>query len=485
MTEKRSIKRLFSSVRIPIAYKIAFLFTVTIATGMVLMGGIIAHDQSQLLDQQTVQFGSALAKQSAEAAKDAIMADDVLALEVGVTNLVSNQQILGASIYSEDMKPLVQAGLVPPRHVLINKMKTEKVINWQLGMGKEKPFPMASFVARAEFEGVTVGYAVVTFDYSALNQARRDTFEAVAGTTVVLILLGVLISIFVGRRVSRPINTLVGVTESISRGDYSIDVDYTRKDEVGRMIESMSTMCDQLKQREILEQSFARYVSPQVAKAVVENSGTVQLGGRYVEASVVFADVVGFTSLSEEMSPAEVSDLLNEYFRYIAQATQMCYGHVDKYIGDCAMMVFGAPEEDELHAFHAVFCALLIQKVIQVINHHRNNRGLIPVHFRIGVNSGRMLAGNMGSPERMNYTVIGDSVNLASRLSSVASANQIAITDAMFEMLSKAGFPLKVKYHGEIALRGKKEPVAVYFVTDVQAPYQRQMVEMSKQILEV
>ncbi len=471
-------------MRIPIAYKVAFLFTVVITTGMVLMGGIIAHDQSRLLDQQTFQFGSALAKQSAESAKDAIMADDALALEVGLSNLVSNQQILGASIYSEDMRPIVQAGLVPPKYLLTKKLSTEAVINWQLGMGNEKPFPLASFVAKAEFEGVTVGYAVVTFDYSVLNQARQDTFQAVAGTTVVLILLGVLISILLGRRVSRPINTLVDMTDSISRGDYEIEVDYSRKDEVGRMIESMSTMCEQLKQREILEKSFARYVSPKVAKAVVENTGPVQLGGRYVEASVVFADVVGFTSLSEEMSPAEVSDLLNEYFRYIAQATQMCCGHVDKYIGDCAMMVFGVPEEDELHAFHAVFCALLIQKVIQVINRHRNSRGLNSVHFRIGVNSGRMLAGNMGSPERMNYTVIGDSVNLASRLSSVASANQIAITEAMFEMLSRAGFPLKVKYHGEIPLRGKKQPVAVYFVTDVQAPYQGQMVEMSKQILE-
>ena len=94
----------------------------------------------------------------------------------------------------------------------------------------------------------------------------------------------------------------------------------------------------------------------------------VHLGGHHVEASVLFADIVGFTSMSEKMSPKEVNALLNEYFNYIALAANAYNGHIDKYIGDCAMLVFGVPEEDPEHSFHAVGCAILIQRIIESLN---------------------------------------------------------------------------------------------------------------------
>src|SRR5512142_121347 len=125
---------------------------------------------------------------------------------------------------------------------------------------------------------------------------------------------------------------------------------------------------------------------------------TVERGGRRVEATVLFADIAGFTSLSENMHPEEVSALLNEYFSCIAQAAHAFHGHVDKYIGDCAMLLFGVPAEDDDHVFHATACAVVIQRAIHTLNQRREADGLVPVHFRIGINNGVMLAGNMGSP---------------------------------------------------------------------------------------
>lgn len=471
--------------RLPIAYKLALVFALLTASGMGLLGAIIAHDQSGLLDEQSREFGRTVARQMADASRDQLMANDKLAMEITIKNLIANERILGAAIYSEDMAPLVHVGIVPPQHLLKKGNGEARMLEWNLGTTQGSPVPFASFIACAEFDGVMIGYALVTFDHSFMTQARQQTIQKVFGFTVVLILVGVLISIALGRRVSQPIHQLVDASRSISQGDYHFNIDQNRKDEVGHLMQSLSSMCEGLKQKVILEESFSRYVSPKVAKAVVGNPGFDRLGGHHVHASVLFADIVGFTSLSENMHPANVSELLNEYFGYIAKAAHVCHGHVDKFIGDCAMLVFGAPEADRLHSFHALVCAILIQKLIKSLNDERLAKGLDAVQFRIGVNSGMMLAGNMGAPERMNYTVIGDSVNLASRLSTLAGPDQIVISEAMYEALKSSGYPFKVRSHGLMNIRGKREPVSTYLVLDIDSALHMHVDRIMGRIMEL
>ena len=117
------------------------------------------------------------------------------------------------------------------------------------------------------------------------------------------------------------------------------------------------------------------------------------------------------------MSADEINTLLNEYFGYIAHIVDACHGHIDKYIGDCVMAVFGAPESDPLHAQHALECAALIQYLVEILNKRRKARGQVVLTFHIGINSGAMLAGNIGAADRMEYTVMGKEVNVAARLS--------------------------------------------------------------------
>jgi adenylate cyclase len=163
-----------------------------------------------------------------------------------------------------------------------------------------------------------------------------------------------------------------------------------------------------------------------------------------------------------------VSNLLNDYFTLIAEAANRLNGHVDKYMGDCAMLVFGVPETEDNrdHCFDAVACAVLIHRVVDALNAQRRRRNLVTLQFRIGVNSGSMLAGNMGSAERMEYTVVGDSVNLASRLSSAAGPGEVIIGEELNAGLEGAG-RIVSETQGTIRLRGKKEPVTIYRVIDV------------------
>jgi len=246
-------------------------------------------------------------------------------------------------------------------------------------------------------------------------------------------------------------------------------------------------MADGLLEKTQVENAFSRYVSKSIAKEIMGNLEHVKLGGRHVEASVLFADIVGFTELSE-MHPAEkITSILNDYFSYISLASKIYQGTIDKYMGDCVMIVFGAPEEDNLHKLHSIYCAVMIHKLFERINEIRINNGKLVVSvvsFRIGINSGTMLAGNLGSTERMQYTVVGESVNLASRLQHIAKGNQIIISREFYND-PDIQWRLTAKKHKTIKFKGIKEEITTYIVKDVIALYQEQMDEQINEILRI
>jgi len=444
---------------IPIAYRLALAFTLLISSGMLLLGLVIARDQSRLLEQQMADFGHTVARQLAEAAKEPLLANDTLTLEVITSNLVTHERILGAAVYSAEGKPVYHQGLVPamsPKALTAGGSREWR----QLATGGREQ-KLISFVAPVRFRDLDVGHVLVTFDRSVMGQAKRDTLRVVIGTTFLLIFLGIVASVALGKRLTRPITELMDATRAISAGDYRVRFRERRSDELGQLMSAMDTMAEGLLRKEQVEKAFSRYVSPNVAQEVMNDLERVRLGGRHLEATVLFADIVGFTAMSETMQPEEVSALLNEYFTYIAHAAEAYGGHVDKYIGDCAMLVFGVPVEEPDHVFHAVACGVLIREVAETLNRRRATQGKPLVHFRIGINAGRMLAGNMGSTERMEYTVVGDAVNLASRLASVAGAEQIVISE---EVHAELGDRAVCEPQSAIKLRGKRQPVATYLV---------------------
>ena len=138
--------------------------------------------------------------------------------------------------------------------------------------------------------------------------------------------------------------------------------------------------------------------------------------------TLLFCDVRGFTTISEQYksNPQGLTVLINRLLTPLTGEILEREGTIDKYMGDCAMIVFGVPEKDDEHLFHGLCCAVMIQRLVERLNEHRHAHGQTTVKFRIGINSGDMLAGNLGSRDRMQYTVVGDAVNLASRLSNLS-----------------------------------------------------------------
>jgi adenylate cyclase len=345
---------------------------------------------------------------------------------------------------------------------------------------------MISYISPIVFRDVVVGYALLTFDHSVMNKAKEDTVTVVVSSILLMLLAAIAASLYLGKRLTRPIDQMMLASRAFSEGKFDYRITESRNDELGVLMQSLNRMGEGLLRKEQVEKIFSRYVSPQVARQAIadlERVEELELGGRHVEASVLFADIVGFTSLSETLSPQEISSLLNLYFSHIARAVHFCGGHIDKYMGDCAMIVFGVPEECDNHSFKAMACAWMILELVSEMNKRRRKQQLVPVEFRVGVNSGTMLAGNMGSTERMEYTVVGDSVNLASRLSHAGNPGEAILTEQMLRG-KRVETRIATARHGRIQLRGKKEPVSIYQIIDILDPFREAMREEIVRIIE-
>ena len=474
---------------IPIAVKLSLLFALLIAVGMIGLGSVVGSQQAGQLSEQIDKFGTTLVQRMAETSREPLLANDTLNMELIVNTLSDDNNIDGAAIFSDEHKLVVHAGLIPEEdllpQVVSNTQNTPTQLYWQQHDPQLGERAIVSFITPIVFHDITAGYVLLSFDHSVMTKARRDTITTVFGVTLLVLVAAIAASFYLGRRLTRPIDQLLAASTAFSEGKFEYRILDKRNDEIGVLMQSLNAMGEGLLRKEQVEQVFSRYVSPQVAKQAIndlDNMEVTQLGGSHVEASVVFADIVGFTSMSEEMSPQDVSGLLNLYFSNIAEAVRFCRGHIDKYMGDCAMIVFGVPEEYEEHPFKAVACSWMIIQLVDVMNRQRIRNGEPAVEFRIGVNSGTMLAGNMGSADRMEYTVVGDAVNLASRLSHAGEPGQVIITEEMLgnPMLDKR---ITTRDHGTISLRGKKEPVSLFVVREIEDTFREEMMKEIRKIL--
>ena len=214
-----------------------------------------------------------------------------------------------------------------------------------------------------------------------------------------------------------------------------------------------------------MKKLFGQYVSKDVYDQLVENPGLARLGGQRREMSVLFSDIRGFTSVSEKGEPEAIVQMLNEYFTRMVEIVFHHKGTVDKFVGDMVMALFGAPLEDPEHAEHAVEAALDMIQELQKLNVKWTSEGRPSLDIGIGINTGPMIAGNIGSDQIMSYTVIGDAVNLGSRLESLNKqyGTRIIISDATRSRL-KGTFTLRPL--GDVVVKGKTMPVAIFEVVD-------------------
>lgn len=182
---------------------------------------------------------------------------------------------------------------------------------------------------------------------------------------------------------------------------------------------------------------FMKLVSPQVAERLRDHREQIHLGGEFRDATILFSDIRGFTKLSAQMEPDDVTEMLEDYFGRLVPVIFEHKGTVDKFVGDAIVAVFGSPREDGQQQFHAIQAALEMQSVMREVNARRNSRGKHTGELGIGINCGEVVHGFIGSDERMEFTVIGDVVNRASRLCDGASGGEVLISPEMYQWVFK------------------------------------------------
>ena len=216
---------------------------------------------------------------------------------------------------------------------------------------------------------------------------------------------------------------------------------------------------DRLRREAMVLSNFQRYFSPDLAKQIAEHGEEVKLTGAKRPVVIFFSDIRGFTSMSENMTPDAVAQLLGEYFNEMVEIVFRHGGTLDKFIGDAIMALWGAPLASEDDADKALRAAMDMQRALVPLNEHWKATGKPEIAIGIGINFGEVFAGNIGSEQRMEYTVLGDAVNTASRLCSNAGRGEIMISEPLFKRLKT---PPDVEAREPIKVKGKAQPVPIY-----------------------
>jgi adenylate cyclase len=311
--------------------------------------------------------------------------------------------------------------------------------------------------------GDSVG--VVGVDIDAKNVIQElNTLKMIGAAALLLsVVLAIVLAIYFSSRLARPLGTLRDAVVAIGNGKLDTRLDTSTGDEFADVALAVNEMAAGLQQRDVFKGTLVRYMSGQLADKILSSGKMPDLKGERRKITVLFADVRGFTSLSEKLAPEDVFALLNDYFEKMIDEICKNHGMLNKFMGDGLMAVFGALDEDAYQEENAIKAALGMRNVLEGMRERFQAERQIDLKIGIGINTGIALVGNIGSNQRMEFTAIGDTVNLGSRLE---SATKELGTDIIVSEYTYVAARTKFEFRslGPISIRGRENPVTAYAV---------------------
>lgn len=281
------------------------------------------------------------------------------------------------------------------------------------------------------------------------------------GLGVVALVFGLVVMLGLANRIVRPIRQLVTGTQHVLDGNYDYKVEPKSQDEVGVLTRAFNDMTEGLQEKEQIRNLFGKYVHPSIVSDIMESPDNLQQGGTRRVQTLLFSDIAGFTTISEGMDAEGLVGFLNEYLGAMADELTACEGILDKYLGDGIMAFWGPPLTKGNHARLACDAAIGMQNKLDELRKDWQARGLPPIHARIGIATGEVIVGNIGSEQAQDYTCIGDTVNLASRLEGVNKAygTRIIIDEATLEM---TGDYVQVRELDTVRVKGRDSGTRIF-----------------------
>ncbi len=341
---------------------------------------------------------------------------------------------------------------------IVTNMRTSQVPNGQIRyQGPDGEYYLGSY-QKLPFAGLGV-ISTVSED-RAFESVYRIRFWNLM-LLIAMVMLALVIVFFFARGMTRPILKLVTAARMIRDGNYDVDMQPESSDELGLLTDSFNSMSRGLKERENLKVSFGKFVNKELAEMSL--SGELSLGGEKKEVAVFFSDIRGFTAISEKLRPEEVVEFLNGYFHRMVKCVNDTHGTVDKFIGDALMATWGALRPHGNETENALDAALEMRRQLIDFNKGRGSARKPTIHMGAGINTGPVIAGQIGSDEKMEYTVIGDTVNLASRVEALTKHFGVDLLVTEFALNKVKGI-YKIVKMDDMRVKGKSKPVTVYAV---------------------
>jgi len=310
--------------------------------------------------------------------------------------------------------------------------------------------------------GVRIGTARIVLDGQALvdSVVSRSTRQ-LSLLAASLVGVGIVAGTLLVALLVRPLRRLRSGVERLRDGDLSVRVPPAARDEVGALARAFNEMGDALEQKQRVQHAFGRYVNDYVLNQLLEGPEPEALAGIEREVTLLFCDIRGFTHLSEDMEARDVVALLHEIFQLVSDRILAGGGTIDKFMGDSVMAYFGAPVRQDDHAIRSVKAAAEIQRALAERNSRIDGDRASPVEMGIGIHTGSVVLGNIGSDRRTDFTAVGDAVNVAHRLEKLARPGEILVSEAVQRAVRTE---CRLRFEGERLLSGREEPVHVYSV---------------------
>lgn len=408
-------------------------------------------------------MASTITDEFASDSKMPLLQSDRLSMNLLAQNILKYPGIINAYILNE--KLLIEG------HKELGEIGIKYYGNIEAILNATGPFPwlvqedktVITFAAPILFKETKVGYAVISFSKNFIREKVKEAQKRIVVIVIFAVGIMLIVSFPLASGLLEPVFMLVKGTREIAVGNLWYRIRHNRNDEIGGLIDSFNRMASELEKKEVLKGAFSRYVSPHVADEILKNPEKMHLAGQKREVTILFADIRGFTALARQMQPEEIVELLNRYFSLWTEIIFHFEGTIDKFIGDAVMGVFGSPIVKENHLEQGIKAAIVINKIMAEVNLSREKKGLVRLPMGIGLDSGDVIAGSMGSKVRMEYTIIGDAVNVASRLSGIAKGGETLVGEKVFmkvkEDVSWAKMP-------DVNIKGIEGAFPIYNIMD-------------------
>lgn len=446
--------------RIPIwlQFFAATMFIIIIT--IFLMSFFILRQQRERLYDQTLKIGKVSLNYFSGNASIPLLEDNILRLNTLIKDATHVEGLLYAIIvdHNQTIKAdtdINKIGKIFKKFKNITDLRKEDDVTY-FNYVSESGKHVLNLTRHITFNKKELGEVHVGVSIDFIEKLIHKAQFTIIGITFFIIILGSGVAVFLGFHFSRPISNLVQATREIGSGNYQHKIILARNDELGNLSTAFNRMGEELWKNSLMQKSFGKYIGPEVLEMIMANPESVWLKGHRSEATIIFVDIRGFSSYSEVKEPEEIVEKLNQYFEIATQTIQDHGGYVDKFIGDAVLGVFGVPVYHKNHVLRAVSAASNMQKAF---HEKRKNGNDLLYSVGIGINSGVVVSGNIGSQNRMEYTVIGDSVNLAAHIYRLANPGEIVITKSVYVPLKEN---LEVKPLPPQYIKGKSEPVEIF-----------------------